>query len=216
MDGQMLKNQLGTNIAMYRKEYGLTQAQLAEKLNFSDKAVSKWERGESMPDVLTLVQIARLFSVSVDDLLRDPDALPEHVGSVQRVVGNAYEKTLKRKADKKIILKLCSLIVWSVALLIFVAFSSAGVPYTWLSFFYAIPANAIVLISLRSAWRDYRRNSLLISVLMWGALLSLHVTLLVFLQENVWKLYLLGLPGQAAIALWFRMFRKPVTEENDG
>ena len=96
------------------------------------------------------------------------------------------------------------------------AFSSAGVPYTWLSFFYAIPANAIVLISLRSAWRDYRRNSLLISVLMWGALLSLHVTLLVFLQENVWKLYLLGLPGQAAIALWFRMFRKPVTEENDG
>ena len=216
MDGQMLKNQLGTNIAMYRKEYGLTQAQLAEKLNFSDKAVSKWERGESMPDVLTLVQIARLFSVSVDDLLRDPDALPEHVGSVQRVLGNAYEKTLKRKADKKIILKLCSLIVWSVALLIFVAFSSAGVPYTWLSFFYAIPANAIVLISLRSAWRDYRRNSLLISVLMWGALLSLHVTLLVFLQENVWKLYLLGLPGQAAIALWFRMFRKPVTEENDG
>lgn len=216
MDGQVLKNQLGANIAMYRKEYGLTQAQLAEKLNFSDKAVSKWERGESTPDVATLVHIARLFSVSVDDLLRDPDALPEHVGSVQRVVGNAYEKTLKRKADKKIILKLCSLIVWFVALLIFVAFSSAGVPYTWLSFFYAIPANAIVLISLRSAWRDYRRNSLLISVLMWGVLLSLHVTLLVFLQVNIWKLYLLGIPGQTAIFLWFRMFRKSVTEENNG
>lgn len=216
MDGQVLKNQLGANIAMYRKEYGLTQAQLAQKLNFSDKAVSKWERGESTPDVATLVHIARLFSVSVDDLLRDPDALPEHVGSVQRVVGNAYEKTLKRKADKKIILKLCSLIVWFVALLIFVSFSSAGVPYTWLSFFYAIPANAIVLISLRSAWRDYRRNSLLISVLMWGVLLSLHVTLLVFLQVNIWKLYLLGIPGQAAIFLWFRMFRKSVTEENNG
>ena len=216
MDSEKLKTQLGSNIAMYRKEYGLTQAQLAEKLNFSDKAVSKWERAESMPDVATLVQIAGLFGVSVDTLLRDPDALPEDIGSVERVMGKAVEKTLKRKADKRIIQKLCSLIVWFVALAVFVACSSADVPYTWLSFFYAIPANAVVLICLRSAWKDFRRNRLLISILMWGCLISLHVTLLVFLQVNIWKLYLLGLPGQAAIYLWFRLFRKPVTEENNG
>ena len=216
MDSEKLKSQLGANIAMFRKEYSLTQAQLAEKLNFSDKAVSKWERGESMPDVPTLARLAQLFGVSVDTLLRDPEALPEDIGSVERAMGKAVEKTLKRKADKRIIQKLSSLIVWFVALLVFVACSSADVPYTWISFFYAIPANAVVLLCLRSAWRDYRRNRLLISVLMWGVLLSLHVTLFVFLRVNVWKLYLLGLPGQAAIYLWFRLFRKPVTEENDG
>jgi cation transport ATPase len=189
---------------------------LAQKLNYSDKAVSKWERGESAPDVQTLVQLAELFDITVNDLLVDPDELPESTGTVERVMGKAVEKTLKRKADKRIIQKLSSLIVWFVALLVFVACSSADVPYTWISFFYAIPANAVVLICLRSAWRDYRRNRLLISVLMWGVLLSLHVTLFVFLRVNVWKLYLLGLPGQAAIYLWFRLFRKPVTEENHG
>ena len=61
MNDEKLKNQLGANIASYRKSQGLTQAGLAEKLNYSDKAVSKWERGESAPDVLTLVQLAELF-----------------------------------------------------------------------------------------------------------------------------------------------------------
>ena len=78
MNGEDLKNQLGTNIAAYRKRMGLTQAGLAEKLNYSDKAVSKWERGESVPDLLTLVQLSELFYVSVDDLLQDPNALPEN------------------------------------------------------------------------------------------------------------------------------------------
>ena len=216
MDSEKLKNQLGANIAMYRKEYGLTQAALAEKLNFSDKAVSKWERGESMPDVPTLVHMAQLFNIPVDILLKDPDELPADIGSVERAMGKAVEKTLKRKADKKIIQKLSSLIVWFVALLIFVICSSADVPYTWVSFFYAIPANAIVLLCLRSAWHDFRRNRLLISVLMWGALLSLYMTLLLFVRVNVWKLFLLGIPGQIAIYLWFRMFRKPVGEEKHG
>ena len=71
MNDEKLKNQLGANIAAFRKRSGMTQAVLAEKLNFSDKAVSKWERGESVPDVLTLMNLAELFEISVDDLLRD-------------------------------------------------------------------------------------------------------------------------------------------------
>ena len=169
-----------------------------------------------MPDVPTLVHMAQLFNIPVDILLKDPDELPADIGSVERAMGKAVEKTLKRKADKKIIQKLSSLIVWFVALLIFVICSSADVPYTWVSFFYAIPANAIVLLCLRSAWHDFRRNRLLISVLMWGALLSLYMTLLLFVRVNVWKLFLLGIPGQIAIYLWFRMFRKPVGEEKHG
>ena len=55
MDLDNLKDRIGANIAMQRKRVGLTQAGLAEKLNYSDKAISKWERGESMPDVLTLM-----------------------------------------------------------------------------------------------------------------------------------------------------------------
>ena len=216
MNDEKLKAMLGKNIAAYRKRQGLTQAGLAEKLNYSDKAVSKWERGESIPDVLTLTQLAELFGITVNDLLCDPNALPTQTGAVVGKMEKAVEKTLKRKADKMSILGLSSLLVWFVALLAFVIVSSLGIPKSWMAFFYAIPANAIVLLSLLSAWHDFRWNKSLVSIIMWGCILSLYMSLLVFLGESIWKLFLLGVPGQLAIFLWFRMFRKPKKEEQDG
>ena len=214
MDGEKLKYLIGKNIAAHRKRCGLTQAGLADKLNYSDKAFSKWERGESVPDVLTLVQLAEQFGITVNDLLTDPDALPEETGAVQQAMGKVVEKTLKRKANKNIILGLSSLLVWFVALLVYVILSSVGVPNSWLSFFYAVPVDAIVMLSLRSAWHDFRWNRILISTIVWGCLLSIYMTFLVLLHANVWRIFLLGIPGQVAILLWFRMFR-PVNKETE-
>lgn len=216
MNDEKLKYQLGANIASYRKSVALTQMGLAEKLNYSDKAVSKWERGESMPDLLTLVQLAELFGVTVNDLLVDPNALPENSSKVQQVMGRAVEKTLKRKADKGSILGLSSTLVWFVALLSFVILSSLGVPKSWVAFFYALPVDCIVLLSLRSAWRDFRWNKTLVSGIVWGSLLSIYISLLAFHGLNIWKLFLLGIPGQAAIFLWFRLYRSVGKEEKDG
>ena len=216
MNDEKLRRQIGTNIAAYRKRGGWTQAELAEKLNYSDKAVSKWERGESVPDVLTLASLAECLNITVNDLLKDPNELPEHTGAVQQAMGHMVEKTLKRKANKRIIQALSSILVWFVALLIFVVLDTVNVGKSWLAFFYAIPANAIVLLSLRSAWRDFRWNRALISMIMWGGILSLYTTLLVLICFNAWKIFLLGIPGQAAILLWFRLFRheKGGTEEH--
>ena len=213
MDGEKLKNQIGTNIALYRKRAGLTQAGLAEKLNYSEKAVSKWERGESIPDVLILMQLAEQFEIGVNDLLEDPNALPEETTRFQHAMEQVSEKALKRKANKNIILGLSSILVWFVALFFYVIVSSFDIPYSWLAFFYAVPANCIVLLSLRSAWHDFRWNRGLISGIMWGALTSIHMTLLTLLSFNMWKIYLLGILGELAIILWFRMFR-PSHKEN--
>lgn len=218
MNDEKLKSQLGANIAAYRKRAGLTQLGLAEKLNYSDKAVSKWERGESMPDVLTLTQLAELFEITVNDLLVDPDALPEQTGVVERVMGKAVEKTLKRKANKKIILMLCSVLVWFVALLAFVVVFSLDVPDKWkscLAFIYAIPINSIVCVCLTSAWRDFRKNKLFVSGIVWGGLLSIYLSLLFFLDLNIWMLFLLGVPGQLAVLLWSRMFHAPKEKKNE-
>ena len=217
MDDEKLKNQIGANIAAYRKSRGMTQATLGEKLNYSDKAVSKWERGESVPDVITLVAIARQFGVTVDELVQDPNALPEDTGPVQQAMGQVVERTLKRKADKRVILGLSSILVWFVALFIYVVLASLDIPKSWLAFFYAVPADAIVMLSLRSAWRDFRWNRMLISAIVWGTLVSVYMTLLVVFSLNVWRMLLLGIPGQIAVLLWFRMFRghAPV-EENNG
>ena len=215
MDDEKMKSQIGANIAAYRKQAGLTQAGLAEKLNYSDKAVSKWERGESVPDVLTMIHLAEQFSITVNDLLVDLDELPGNPGKLEKAMTQVSEKALKRKANKNIILALSSTLVWFVALLSFVLLSSFDFldKYSCLLFFYAIPANAIVLLSLRSAWHDFRWNKALISVIVWGSLLSLYITLLIGFNYNFWKIFLLGIPGQVAIFLWFRMFRTTKSKE---
>jgi len=212
MDSEQLKTQIGNNIAFFRRRDNLTQAELAEKLNYTDKAVSKWERGESVPDVLTLMQIARVFGVGLDDLTG---------GESEDVPGETPAETPApggkpvRKVDKNVIQMLSSLLVWFVALLVYVVLSSLNVPKSWMGFFYAVPVNAIILISLRSAWKMFNWNFMLVSILVWGCLISLHLTILVFVGVNIWKLFLLGLLGQVAVCLWFRMFRT-VKEEQHG
>ena len=216
MNDEMFRKMLGKNIGTHRKRQGLTQASLAEKLNYSDKAVSKWERGESVPDVLILMQLAELFGVTVDDLLKDPNQLPEQTGAVVGRMEKAVEKHLKRKADKRSILGLSSILVWFVALLSFVIVSSLGIEKSWLAFIYAVPVDAIVMLSLLSAWRDFRWNKTLISIIMWGGILSLYISLVMFGGPNILKLFLLGIPGQMAVHFWFRLFRKPHKEEQHG
>ena len=220
MVDENVKYRIGSNIAAYRKRDGLTQATLAEKVNYSDKAVSKWERGESIPDVLTLMSLAEQFGITVNDLLIDPDELPTDSDSkLEKAMTQVSEKALKRKANKNVIQALSSTLVWFVALLAFVILSSFDFlkVYSCLLFFVAIPANAIVLLSLRSAWHDFRWNQMLITIIVWGSLLSIYMILLTVCHYNFWKIFLLGIPGQIAIFLWFRMIRpmKNTKKENE-
>lgn len=204
MDSEKLKLQIGNNIASFRKQCVMTQAELAEKLNYSDKAVSKWERGESVPDVMTLVQIAELFGVGIDALIGNTEALPPVKQDVS---------VPKRRVNKNVIQMLVSILVWFVALFVYVVLSSMDLPRSWIGFFYAIPVNAIVLLCLRSAWHKYSLNFMLVSLIVWGSLLSFYMTMLIFTGFNIWKLFLLGILGQAAVWLWFRMFRTPKEEK---
>ena len=205
MDNEKLKIQIGNNIAAFRKQCGMTQVELADKLNYSDKAVSKWERGESVPDVMTLVQLSELFGIGMDDLIHQTDA----------VVTPGEEPVPQRRVNKTVIQMLVSILVWFVALFIYVVLSSMNVSRSWIGFVYAVPANAIVLLSLRSAWGKYGLNVVLISAIVWGSLLSFYLTMLIFTGYNIWRLFLLGILGQAAVLLWFRMFHGP-KEENNG
>ena len=204
MDGEKLRAQLGANIAAYRRQSNMTQLELAEKLNYSDKAVSKWERGEAVPDVITLAQLARQFGVTVDDLLGTEKPAP------------AKKERSGRQVNRNVIQKLVSLLVWLVALTVYVVLSSMNIPKSWIGFFYAVPVNAIVLLSLRSAWRDFSRNHLLVSLIVWGFVVSFYVTMLVFTSFNLWKLFLLGALGQVATSLWFRLFSGAKGEEKNG
>ena len=219
MNNEELKSRVGANIARLRRDRGLTQAELAERINYSDKAVSKWERAESLPDVLTLISLAEQLGTDLNTLTGlpaapqpEPEPVPEPAAPE---IPPEPEKPVKKRytADRGVIQKLSSILVWVVALFLYMVLDEFGIKNLWLLFVVAVPANAIVLLSLRSAWKLYGWNRILISVIMWGFLLVIYLLLLLTAKVNVWKILPMGLLGQAAIILWFKMFR-PVKEDS--
>ena len=188
-----IKPIVAKNIAQLRLDHGLTQIELAEKLHYSDKAVSKWERAESMPDISVLVEIADLFEVPLDDLVRTSRPKPKQAA------------LQPPRYNRSMISGISILLVWLVALLVFLTLTvCTDLTFGWLSFIYALPITAIVWLVLNSIWFCPRRNYLIISLLMWSMLAAIHLTLLAA-GRSFWILYLPGVPGQAIILLWSRI-----------
>lgn len=222
MTNEELKALIGSNIARLRKDCRMTQAELAERLNYSDKAVSKWERAESMPDILTLMALAQQFGTTVNELLTAPGEAQPEVPAVLEEPSKprkavALPKNPMRTADRGVIQKLSSILVWVVALFIYLVTDAFGLEHGWMVFVLAVIANAIVLLSLRSAWQMFGINRILVSIIMWGALIFFYLFIWLTWQVSVWRIFLMGLLGQAAILLWFKLFRHPeeTTEEQD-
>ena len=214
MNNEELKSIVGSNLSRLRKECGLTQAELAERINYSDKAVSKWERGESQPDVLTLLSLARELGTDLNTLTgcAPVEEQPAPVQPEPLPRKEKPERPSRYRADKRVILKLSSILVWVVALFLYMVLDAFEVQNLWILFVMAVPANAIVLLSLRSAWKMYGWNRVLISVILWGSLLTIYLLLWLGFRVNVWKILLMGVLGQAAILLWFKMFRSAEEE----
>ena len=191
------KKIIADNITALRQARGMTQLELAEKLNYSDKAVSKWERGESLPDVLVLLEMAELFGVTMNDLVgMESKAVPESVDP---------KAPASRKAP---ILGMSILLVWLIATIAFsVLFVTSAAATPWLAFIYALPVSAIVWLVLNSVWFDRRRNYLIVSLLLWSTLTAIFLTL-VTCGFLFWLLFVLGILGQAIIWLWSRIRKK--------
>lgn len=186
-----LKKVIGKNIIELRKKMGLTQAELAEKINYSDKAVSKWECGDAVPDIAVLKQLAEFLGVTVDYLL--------HESHEEQVVPIHESNVTKR--NKKIITALSVSLVWLVATLFFVIFDYTIPNFNanWLVFVYAIPVSFIVTLVFNSIWGKKRRNFAIITGLVWSFLACIYLT---FLQFNLWLIFMMGIPAQIIIILW--------------
>ena len=191
---EITKSIVAKNIGRLRQASGMTQAELAAKLNYSDKAVSKWERGESLPDVAVLAQVADLFQVSLDWLVR---------GEVM----SAEPAVKERSRTNRVLVTIMSIVlVWLVASLVFMVIHliTGGNVANILVFIYAVPASLIVWLVFNSIWFRPRMNYLIISLLMWSLLGTIHMTILPF-GYNVWPIYLLGIPSQLIIFVWSRL-----------
>lgn len=197
-----LKSTIAKNIVALRQGAKLTQSDLAEQLNYSDKAVSKWERAESLPDITVLKAIADLFGVPLDYLVQE-----EHTE-----VGPIPEEpvTIPRKKHNHWVITLLSvLIVWFTMTLVYVTLDMASLDHwgRFLVFIYALPISTIVWLVFNTIWFNRRRNYLIISLMMWSTIASIVLTLYAC-GVGAWQILLLGIPGQLAICLWSRLHDK--------
>ena len=193
MRGKDIKPIIAVNLSNLRKEKGLTQAELAQKLNYSDKAVSRWERGDTLPDISVLYELCRFYNITLDDLVSD-EPTPKKEEKVYDKNSMAY----------KIVTTLLSVsIVWLAATLIFI-YSNVREDnqYFWMAFVWAVPVTCIVLkISARGIFNSIM-NVINDSLFVWSTLAAIYLQVLAY---NVWMIFLLGVPVQAIIILWIRM-----------
>ncbi len=180
------------NIIRLRNAHRLTQFELGAKLNYSDKAVSRWERGEAIPDAKVLVGLSEIFGVTVDDLLRNSEVKSTRVLSDKQWRDN-----------KKTIPTIAFVGVWTLALVIFVILNMCDITY-WMVFVYALPVSLIVLLVFSAIWWNKKTNVVFVSLLCWSIILCIYLT---FLNYNWWLLFLIGVPVQLIVALGFSIHK---------
>lgn len=186
-----IRTVIANNLMNLRKASKMTQLELAEKLNYSDKAISKWERGESLPDVILLKQIADMYNVSIDYMMQ------------AHTFDEAKKHKPKAKLNNKLIITLLScLVVWVCAVIIYVNLTLIVKINYWMIWIWALPITAIVLIVFSSIWGKRWQVLTSVSILVWSLLASCYLQ---FLKYNIWTIFLLGIPLQLATLLWGKM-----------
>ena len=182
-----LRATVSKNLIDCRKAAGYTQLQLAEKLNYSDKAVSKWERGESLPDIAVLCELAELYGITLDYLVREHTRKP--------AVGR-YKK--RRRA---IVSVMSCLLVWIATTAVYSVLLICKAPGDlWLSFVWALPVTSILCVVFSCVWGNRYHRAISVSALIWTLALALFLTIRI---QNMWIVFVLSVPVQALAVFWF-------------
>ena len=196
MEEDILAVTIGKNIMRLRRMANMTQLELAEKINYSDKSVSKWEQGNGIPDVRILVQLADLFNVSVDDLVREHKEAPVLPGRT---------RFIRRIVVMLLSVGLCWLV--AVACFVFIGIGAPALGNTWLAFVYAVPVSAVVTLVFSCIWGYRGLRIACITVLIWTALACIHLTALVcgvdMREVPVYYVYFIGVPLQILALIFF-------------
>ncbi len=184
-----LKYITASNIIHLRQKNDMTQAQLGEKLGYSDKSVSKWERAEAIPDAYVLKKMSELFGVTVDYLLDEHEEWEP--------VAEQPQRSYSRSA----ILWLSVVSIWTAALLIFII-GWILEKNLWLTFIFALPVTLVTLLVLNSVWKKGKRNFYIVATLVASIIVLIYLS---FFDKNWWQLFLLLVPAELIVFIAFKI-----------
>ena len=201
MELSELKLITASNIIRLRNDAGLTQAELGTKLNYSDKTISKWERGEAIPDAYVLLQLSEIFSVDVDYLLSAHDKWDAPEEEEEQMKKPVYSEAR--------IIALVVVSVWTAFLTAFVALCMFD-HVIWEIFLIAIFASLLVLMILlakfkRRRYLEYCTGAFILSILL--------LLLVAIPNAKLWQFCLLCIPAELIVFLAFNIRKKPGQNE---
>ena len=186
-----LKVITASNIINLRTAKGMTQAELGELLNYSDKSVSKWERAEAVPDAYVLKKMSEIFGVTVDYILNSHDSWEKP---------ESFKKA-ERGFRSKVITAVAIAGIWTLAFLIYIIGWLLESNW-WLLFIYALPVSLITFLVLNSVWESGKNNRHIIYALVASIFLMIYLT---FISYNPWQILLLLIPAELIVFLSFRI-----------
>ena len=179
------------NLTQLRKNRGLTQAQLAEKFNYSDKAICRWEHGDTLPDINTLYALAEFYGITMNDLV-NPD--------FEATEGEKKTKTLF--TYRLLITAMTLAALWLLTVVIFITTMAFDSNY-WLIFIWAVPASCVAVLRL---WKNrnmpFVLRIIIYSIMIWTIITAIFLHLLVENGFNAWMVYLIGVPLELVIIFW--------------
>ena len=197
---------IGKNLLTLRKNAKLTQVEFAEKFNYSDKSISKWEAGESLPNIEVLSEVAAFYGVTLDSLTKPNNILEDKPQTKQKK---------QRMFPAHLIITLLSCCaVWIAATTLFVTFKIINHINYPMVFFWELPLTCVVLVIFNSIWGRFRYLFPILTVLLWSLLACTHVQVLLLTPENIWPVYFLGIPLQVCIILWGALVKKKPVKSN--
>ena len=183
---------IGNNLLKLRKNKKLTQLELAEEFKYSDKSISKWESGESLPSIDVLYELSKYYGVTLDDLTRKDFSVQDKVED--------KVKTPRMFPTKMVVTLLSACAVWLVATVLFVVLLlTSGQAYP-IVFLWAVPAMCVDLIVFNAIWGRMRYLFFILTVLVWSVIVATHIQF-ILLGVNIWPIYIVGIPLQIGIIL---------------
>ena len=213
------KQILSANLVRFRKQAGLTQAEVAAHINYSDKSVSKWERGEGCPDVYVLALLAQLYGVTLGALAGEepPPISPEEAAEAPASDAPPPQDAPALSARSPFTVLLAVGGVWLVATIVFSCLNMLGLhaKNAWLAFIYAIPASFLATELFAIRWKLPAILHLLFgSGILWTLMVSIHLSRPQV--ENIYLIYVIAavaqLLGIFGLGLYWQMIHLPRDE----
>ena len=185
-----IKQIIAKNLANLRKNKKITQTELAEQFGYSDKAISKWENGDTLPDIQTLYQLCEFYNVTLDFLVSE-QSFDEKI----KYINHLNKKVIIN--NSLIELLYCSF-VWILAVIIYVYLYTFSEINYWQIFIWALPATTIVMLLFTKVWKQKIYTFIVRSLFFWTLVTACYIQ---FIEYNIWPLFFLMIPIQVALIL---------------